>query len=246
MKSTICITALQRSYRLDSSVVHALRGIDLEINQGETLFLAGPSGSGKSTLLHLIGGLDRPSNGTIAIANRRLDQTSDDELSRFRAEQIGFIFQSFNLLPVLTVAENVEYPLLLTGRLDQRKRVNDLLNEVGLGKFGHHYPNQLSGGQRQRVAIARALINQPSLLIADEPTANLDSETGNHVMEMMLKLSRERGSTIVICCHNPVLLDTAKRVVTLKDGLIVSDAPGSKWECFSKIPESRNMLEAAE
>jgi putative ABC transport system ATP-binding protein len=240
----IHIEALHRSYALDNTVVHALRGIDLAVAKGEVVFLAGPSGSGKSTLLHLIGGLDRPSQGSVTVAGKRLDQTTDDELSRFRAAQAGFIFQSFNLLPVLTVAENVEYPLLLTGHTDRRPRVRELLRAVGLEPFARHYPNQLSGGQRQRVAIARALVNQPSLLIADEPTANLDSETGDQVMQLMLSLSREHGSTLVICCHNPALLDTAQRVVTLTDGKVVSDAPGARHLRAGAAARAAHRLEA--
>jgi putative ABC transport system ATP-binding protein len=171
----------------------------------------------------LIGALDQPSAGTVAIAGRSVDHTSDRELSAFRAASIGFVFQNFNLLPVLTVAENVEHPLLLTGQHDRTRRVDEILEQVGLGELRDHYPNELSGGQRQRVAIARALVHRPLLLIADEPTANLDSETGEHVLQLMLDLSRRSGSTVLICTHNQGFLSRAERLVTMSDGRIVAD-----------------------
>ena len=223
MKQIIKIESLHRRYELGKSAVHALRGASLVIHEGERVFFGGPSGSGKSTLLHLLGGLDRPDEGAVWIAGQRIDLIPDDELSGFRARNIGFVFQNFNLLPMLTVAENVEYPLLLNGIAEREQRVKDILAEVGLAEFASHYPNELSGGQRQRVAIARALVHQPLLLIADEPTANLDSATGEHVMQLMLELSRKRGSTVLICTHNNDFLARAERLVMMCDGQITSD-----------------------
>lgn len=225
MQDMIQVESLHRRYQLGKSTVHALRGVTLTVRKGDCVFLGGPSGSGKSTLLHLIGGLGRPSEGGVSIAGKRIDLTSDKELSNFRAENIGFVFQNYNLLPVLTVAENVEYSLLLTRQKNRGERVKAILDEVGLGEFAKHYPNELSGGQLQRVAIARALVHEPLLLIADEPTANLDSETGERVMQLMLDLSHKRGSTVVICTHNNEFLSRAKRVVLMRDGLVVTDQP---------------------
>ena len=223
MQSMIEVRDVHKHYPLGKAGVHALRGVSLCVRQGERVFLGGPSGCGKSTLLHLIGGLDRPSEGTVAIGGRRIDQTGDDALSAFRAQSIGFVFQNFNLMPVLSVAENVEHPLLLTRQTDRARRVAKILQQVGLGGLHNHYPSELSGGQRQRVAIARALVHKPLLLIADEPTANLDSETGEHVLQLMLDLSRESGSTVLICTHNTGFLERAERVVTMNDGRVTTD-----------------------
>jgi len=225
--SMIEARGVHKSYQMGSTEVHALRGVDIDVAEGECVFLGGPSGSGKSTLLHLVGGLDRVSAGSVKIAGFEVGalngKTKDAELADFRCRNIGFVFQSFNLLPVLTVAENVDYPLMLAGVTDRAKRVARMLEEVGLGELAKHYPNELSGGQRQRVAIARALVHQPSLLIADEPTANLDSQTGDRVIELMLALSRKQGSSVVICTHDPALLARAPRRVLLRDGCIESD-----------------------
>ena len=217
------IEQLHKVYALGNTRVEALRGISLIVDDGEILFLGGPSGSGKSTLLHLIGCLDRPSSGRVRVGGMDITTPDDDALANFRARNLGFVFQNFNLLPVLKVYENVEYPLLLAGEGQRRARVEQALERVGLGRYGRHYPSELSGGQRQRVAIARALVNTPRLLIADEPTANLDSRTGGEVIDLMLALSRERGATVVICTHNDELLVNAPRVLLLRDGLIESD-----------------------
>jgi putative ABC transport system ATP-binding protein len=227
MQSIIEIRDVHKHYQMGKAIVHALRGVTLNIRQGERVFLGGPSGCGKSTLLHMIGGLDRPSEGTVSIGGRRIDQTSDDALSAFRAQNIGFVFQNFNLMPVLTVAENVEHPLLLTRQGDRARRVAKILEQVGLAGMHGHYPSELSGGQRQRVAIARALVNKPLLLIADEPTANLDSETGEHVLQLMLDLSRDSGSTVLICTHNTGFLESAERVLTMNDGKVSGDVSRS-------------------
>jgi putative ABC transport system ATP-binding protein len=223
MQDMIHVESLHRRYQLGNSSVHALRGVTLTVRKGECVFLGGLSGSGKSTLLHLIGGLDRPTEGGVSIEGKRIDLTSDNELSSFRAKNIGFVFQNFNLLPVLTVAENVEYPLLLNRAERRIERVKAILEEVGLGSFAKHYPNELSGGQLQRVAVARALVHEPLLLIADEPTANLDSDTGERVLQLMLDLSRKRGSTVLICTHNQDFLSRGDRVVMMRDGVIVND-----------------------
>lgn len=225
--SMIEARGVHKSYQMGSTEVHALRGVDIDVAEGECVFLGGPSGSGKSTLLHLLGGLDRASAGSVRIRGFEVGApdgvANDAELADFRCLNIGFVFQSFNLLPVLTVAENVEYPLMLARAPDRAKRVARMLEEVGLAELAKHYPNELSGGQRQRVAIARALVHQPSLLIADEPTANLDSQTGDRVIELMLALSRKQGSSVVICTHDPALLARAPRRVLMRDGLIERD-----------------------
>ncbi len=226
MAEMIRVAGLHKRFQLGTAQVHALRGVDLTVAEGEVVVLGGPSGSGKSTLLHLVGGLDQPTQGTVSIAGRRLERAGDDELSAFRARRIGFVFQNFNLLPVLNVAENVEYPLLL-GRTGQRRaRVRQVLEQVGLAECERQRPGELSGGQRQRVAIARALVHRPALLIADEPTANLDSDTGAQVMDLMLALSREQGSTVVICTHDTGYQAGADRLVMLRDGQVSSDSAG--------------------
>jgi putative ABC transport system ATP-binding protein len=227
MNPLIQVSNVHKHYALGAATVQALADVSLTVHEGERVFLGGPSGCGKSTLLHLIGGLDKPSAGHVSVAAKRLDGTPDRELSVFRASHIGFVFQNFNLLPVLTVAENVEHPLLLAKTpmplRERRARVQAILAEVGLADLGRHYPTQLSGGQRQRVAIARALVHEPLLLIADEPTANLDSKTGEQVLQLMLDLSLKLGSTVLICTHNPAFLERAERLVLMKDGRIDAD-----------------------
>jgi putative ABC transport system ATP-binding protein len=221
------VNDLRKSYEMGASQVHALRGVSLAVREGERVFLGGPSGSGKSTLLHIIGCLDSFDSGRFTIAGQNVSSTRDTAISDFRARNIGFVFQTFNLMPVLTVHENVEYPLMLNGEKkagERRGRVERMLEEVGLERHAKHYPNELSGGQRQRVAIARALVHRPRLLIADEPTANLDSSTGDSIMALMLSLSREHGSTVIICTHNPELLKNAERCVILRDGHVESDS----------------------
>jgi len=224
MTSTmITIEALHKVYALGDTRVEALRGVSLTLQAGEILFLGGPSGSGKSTLLHLIGCLDRPTSGRVEVGGTDIATPDDDALADFRCRNLGFVFQDFNLLPVLRVQENVEYPLLLAGARQRKAQVAEALERVGLEGYARHYPSELSGGQRQRVAIARALVHAPRLLIADEPTANLDSHTGREVVNLMLSLSRENGTTVVICTHNDELLAAAPRVVLMRDGLVESD-----------------------
>jgi putative ABC transport system ATP-binding protein len=219
----LTIKDVQKTYKLDRVDVPALRDINLEIRAELFTVLSGASGSGKTTLLNLIGGLDTPDRGEIMLAGRSLGTLSDNECSDFRLRHIGFIFQNFNLLPVLTAYENVEYPLRLTGAPSalRRKRVQDLLEAVGLTQHALHLPGQLSGGQRQRVAIARALATAPQLVLADEPTANLDSHTGDAIIALMRSMQREYKASFVFSSHDPKILAEADDAVWLRDGQIV-------------------------
>ncbi len=212
-----------RNYYLGKTVVNALRGIDLQVEKGEFICIAGPSGSGKTTLLNLIGCLDRPSSGKVFLDGDDVERLSDNKLSRLRAERIGFIFQSFNLIPVLSAFENIEYPLLLKGvpRGSRKKKVLAMLEEVELADFTRHRPNQLSGGQRQRVAIARALVTDPEMVLADEPTANLDSKTGEAIVDLMRKINQEMKATFIFSTHDSMVMKHAHRMIRLKDGRIV-------------------------
>jgi len=212
-----------RNYYLGKTVVNALGGIDLEVEKGEFICIAGPSGSGKTTLLNLIGCLDRPSSGKVFLDGDDVERLSDNKLSRLRAERIGFIFQSFNLIPVLSAFENIEYPLLLKGvpRGSRKKKVLAMLEEVELANFTRHRPNQLSGGQRQRVAIARALVTDPEMVLADEPTANLDSKTGEAIVDLMRKINQEMKATFIFSTHDSMVMKHAHRMIRLKDGRIV-------------------------
>jgi len=200
--------------------VTILDGITLEIARGECVAITGPSGSGKSTLLGLIAGLDTPTSGTIEVDKVELVGLDEDALARFRRDRIGFVFQSYHLIPTLTAAENVAIPLELAGEPDAHGRALALLEEVGLGARGHHYPVQLSGGEQQRVALARAVARTPPLLLADEPTGNLDSATGATIIELLLALNRDRGSTLVLVTHDPALAAHADRQISLRDGRI--------------------------
>jgi len=212
-----------RNYYLGKTVVNALGGIDLEVEKGEFICIAGPSGSGKTTLLNLIGCLDRPSSGKVFLDGDDVERLSDNKLSRLRAERIGFIFQSFNLIPVLSAFENIEYPLLLKGvpRGSRKKKVLAMLEEVELANFTRHRPNQLSGGQRQRVAIARALVTDPEMVLADEPTANLDSKTGEAIVDLMRKINQETKATFIFSTHDSMVMKYAHRMIRLQDGRII-------------------------
>ena len=212
-----------KNYHLGKTVVNALRGIDLEIEKGEFICIAGPSGSGKTTLLNLIGCLDKPSSGKVFLDENDVEKLNDNRLSKLRAEKIGFIFQTFNLIPVLSAFENVEYPLLLKAvpRSSRKKRVLSMLEEVGLSDFTRHRPNQLSGGQRQRVAIARALVTDPEMILADEPTANLDSKTGEAIVDLMRKINEEMKATFIFSTHDAMVMKYAHRMMRLQDGRIV-------------------------
>jgi len=203
--------------------VDVLTDVSLEVPAGQFLAIAGPSGSGKSTLLGLIAGLDQPTSGRIEVAGVDITALDDDALARFRRDRIGYVFQSFHLLPTLTAQENVAVPLELAGVPDAAPRAAALLAEVGLAERGHHYPVELSGGEQQRVAVARAVARRPALLLADEPTGNLDSATGKQIIELLVGLNRRLGCTLVLVTHDAALAAHAERVVTLRDGRIVSD-----------------------
>jgi putative ABC transport system ATP-binding protein len=214
------VLGVSKSYRLGATSISALRSVSVAIRCGELAALAGPSGSGKSTLLNLFGCLDQPDTGEVRIGVQRVSHMTAGPLAVVRRTRLGFIFQSFNLVPVLTAFENVEYPLLLTGtpRAERRVRVAELLDSVRLGDKHGRRPHELSGGERQRVAIARALVNRPALVLADEPTANLDSGTGAAVLDLMDGLRDRTGVTFLFASHDPRLLDRMDRVITLKDG----------------------------
>ena len=214
-----------RNFKIGEVETRALRGVDLSIQNGEFTALVGPSGSGKTTLLQLIGCLDQPTSGQVFINGQEVTRLNRNQRADLRKGTIGFIFQFFALIPTLTAYENVEMPLLLNGSkpADRRARVMEMLEAVGLTDRAHHRPDQLSGGQQQRVAVARALSIHPSLVLADEPTANLDTENGEQVMEIMKKLNEETGTTFVFATHDPRVIKYAKRVVTLRDGLVEED-----------------------
>lgn len=214
-----------KTYSDNGVPVPAVRGIDLTIHAGEFTAIVGPSGSGKTTLLHLISGLDTPTAGDVWLNGKSLARMSGRELSDFRRDHIGFIFQAYNLIPVLTVEENVEYIMLLqkVPKRERHERVLRILQEVGLAGLAHRLPPQLSGGQQQRVAIARAMVSKPSLILADEPTANLDSSTGAGLLDMMRGLNERTGMTFVFSTHDEMIMKRARRVITIKDGLIAGE-----------------------
>jgi putative ABC transport system ATP-binding protein len=220
------IEKVSKSYQLGNQQVQAVRNIDLTVTEGDLLAIAGPSGSGKSTLLNLIGCIDTPSSGNIVIAGENVANRTPNQLADLRAKTIGFIFQTFNLLPVLSAEENVEYPLLQLRDItknERRERVRHFLNIVGLENFGRHRPNQLSGGQRQRVAIARALATRPKIVLADEPTANLDQKTGASILELMRLVNRIQKTTFIFSTHDQAVMRMAHRVVHIQDGEIVRE-----------------------
>jgi len=225
---------VSKQYRLGDQLVPALRSVNLNIEQGVFMAIAGPSGSGKSTLLNLIGCIDTPTSGRIFIGDHDVSSKTPDQLASLRARTIGFIFQTFNLLPVLSAEENVEYPLLQFKELstaERRRRVERYLEVVGLSDFAHHRPNQLSGGQRQRVAIARALVVHPKIILADEPTANLDHKTGGRILRLMRRINRQTGRTFIFSTHDQRVIDMAIRRVDLEDGEIVrlGMRSGKEW-----------------
>ena len=216
---------LTNTYSANDVPVYALRGINLTITAGEFTAIVGPSGSGKTTFLNIISGLDQPTEGKVWLSEELLLNMSGRQLSDFRRDNIGFVFQAYNLIPVLTVGENIEYIMLLQGipKLERHQRVVDILEVVGLAGYIDRKPPQLSGGQQQRVAIARAMVSQPTIILADEPTANLDSKTGSELLDMMYQLNRRTDMTFVFSTHDQTVMDRAQRLITLKDGLIDND-----------------------
>ncbi len=220
----ICTEELWKTYEMGTEQVHALRGVSLEIRKGEYTAIMGPSGSGKSTLMNLIGCLDSPSKGSYWLAGRLVSDLDDDELAYIRNKEIGFVFQTFNLLPRATALHNVELPMIYNGTPseERQERARHALQQVELGERMMHRPNELSGGQRQRVAVARALVNNPSILLADEPTGNLDSQTGDEIMALFARL-HQQGNTIILVTHEPDVAQKAHRIIRLRDGKIEKD-----------------------
>jgi putative ABC transport system ATP-binding protein len=218
------VTDVRKTYRMGEIEVHALQGINLLINKGEFVSIMGPSGCGKSTMMHILGCLDRPTSGHVLLDGVDVDELDDNNLAGIRNNKVGFVFQTFNLLPKLNAIENIELPLIYAGvRLEERrKRALDLLEIVGLKDRANHKPSELSGGQSQRVAVARALINNPSMILADEPTGNLDSKSGDEIIHLFSELNA-RGNTIIMVTHDQDIANHGKRIVRLKDGLVVAD-----------------------
>lgn len=220
------LESIRKVYRKGESEVVALDGIDLSIEKGEFLAVVGPSGSGKTTLLNILGCLDSPTSGSMTYAGKALRIMGERDLTAYRKEHVAFVFQSFNLIPVLTVAENVELPLGI-GRADSkeemRRKALRMLDAVGISHLADRFPREISGGQEQRVAIARALVKDPSVVLADEPTANLDSRTAHEIVELMRRINASTGATFVFSTHDPLVMDSARRVVTLHDGAILRD-----------------------
>ncbi len=222
---TIKIREVKKEYPLGSTVVHALKGVDLTVHSGDFTAIVGSSGSGKTTLLNIIGCVDHPTSGSVHIGGEEVIRMNDKKLTNLRLYKIGFIFQTFNLIPVLNIRENVEFPLLLmkgTKKAEISRRTEALIEEVGIMDFVRHRPSELSGGQRQRVAIARALVTNPEIVLADEPTANLDSETGGMILQLMKRLNRKENTTFIFSTHDPDVIRHANKVVRIKDGRILN------------------------
>lgn len=221
----IDIKGLYKIYEDNETEVHAVDGISLSFNEGEFAAIVGPSGSGKTTLLNMLGGLDKPTSGEIVIGNEKINELSPSQLIDFRLHNIGFVFQAYNLIPVLTAKENVEFIMDLQGRpkAEKEKRTRELLEQVGLGDRLNSRPNRLSGGQQQRVAVARALASKPKFVLADEPTANLDSKSTENLLDIMEKLNREENITFIFSTHDPRVVKKARRVITIEDGKVMKD-----------------------
>ncbi len=230
--SLVDLADVHKEYRLGATSVHAVRGVSLEIREGELVSIVGPSGCGKTTILNMIGCIDRPTRGTVRFNGQDVGHLSDSQAAQMRLRSIGFVFQSFNLVPVLSVRENIALPMVLAGasKKERRRTGDHLMEAVGLTEFAAHKPGELSGGQRQRVAIARALVNSPRLVIADEPTANLDSETGGEVLDVMRRLNRDEGVTFIFSTHDEKILRYAGRIVKLRDG-VIEGVDGEQPEC---------------
>ncbi len=225
MKTAVRTTNLWKIYPQEPDPVEAVQGISTEIETGDFVAMAGPSGSGKTTMLNMIGGLTRPSRGQIWIGDREITEMSDKDLAQLRLERIGFVFQSYNLLPVLTAFENAEFTLLLSGipKDERRKKVLELFNKIGLSGLEDRKPGKLSGGQQQRVAVARAVVANPALILADEPTANLDSKASADLLDVMERLNQDHGTTFLFSTHDPRVMERSRRLITLVDGQIESD-----------------------
>lgn len=219
------VTDLYKDYKVGKVLFPALRGVSVAINDGEFTAIAGPSGSGKTTLLNIIGCLDTPTKGTVFINGTDTSTLTRKEKAELRKKEIGFVFQTFNLIPVLTAYENVEMPLILLDMTekDKKERITSILEEVGLGEYLHRRPNEMSGGQQQRVAIARALVKNPSMVLADEPTANLDSTTARDILSLMEDLNTSHSTTFIFSTHDQLVMDFARRLVTLRDGKVTGD-----------------------
>lgn len=224
MSAFIEVNSLHKSFQLGREMVHALDGVDLQVAANTFLAVMGPSGSGKSTLLYLLGGLDRPTSGKIVVAGQSIEEMDENALAIYRRKTVGFVFQSFNLIPSLTAWENVAFPMRFAGipRSQRREQALELLKRVGLESRIHHRPTELSGGQQQRVAVARALINNPQLILADEPTGNLDTASGNSIMELLAELHKD-GRSVLVVTHDPRMMSHATDVVRLLDGRIVNE-----------------------
>ncbi|MDY0882049.1 ABC transporter ATP-binding protein [Dongia soli] len=234
--SAVELAGIQLTLASDAGEVNILRGIDLTIAPGETVGIVGPSGSGKTSLMLLIAGLEKPSAGSLRVAGRDLSGLSEDRLALFRRQEIGIVFQAFHLIPTMTALENVAVPLELAGRKDAFDAARAALHSVGLGHRLAHYPSQLSGGEQQRVALARAIVAKPRLLLADEPTGNLDLETGAVIVDLIFDLAREHGSTLMLITHDPALAARCARIVRLADGRVQEDGPAAQ---FGLAPGSR-------
>jgi len=222
-KPVITIKEMTKVYTMGEHQVRALNGVTLSIHEGEFLSIMGPSGSGKSTMMNMLGALDKPTSGTYLLDGTDVSNLTEDQLADVRNRKIGFVFQSFNLLPRTSALQQVELPLIYAGKRQRAQKAAEALNMVGLGERLDHKPSELSGGQQQRVAIARALVNEPAIILADEPTGNLDSKSGTEVMQIFQQLNRERGITVVFVTHDPWIARHTNRVVTLADGLVVRD-----------------------
>jgi putative ABC transport system ATP-binding protein len=236
--STISLSSLRKTYTLGQTKVHALAGVDLDISPQTFTAVMGPSGSGKSTLLYLVGGLDRPTSGQIQVNGLSIETLDENALAIYRRKTIGFIFQSFNLIPSLTALDNVAFPMRFTGMSRRKRQVKafELLQRVGLADRVHHKPTELSGGQQQRVAVARALVNDPQLILADEPTGNLDTASGNSIMELLCEL-HQQGRTVLVVSHDPRMTAFATHTVYMLDGRIVTDAEYLQATSVASIPQ---------